>query len=99
MKSSHLLTFALFVTALFAGCASETPGTWKQPKVESEMVEQLKLKSVALTPAAGGYEGTGTAEDGETYKLKITQDAAKGRLDWTAEGDRGSEENGFIELK
>lgn len=99
MKSSHLLTSTLFVTALFAGCASETPGTWKQPKVESEMVEQLQLKGISLKPAAGGYEGTGTAEDGETYKLKITQDAARGRLDWTAEGDRGSEEDGFIELK
>ena len=99
MKSFHLLTSVLFVTALLAGCASETPGTWKQPKVEAEMVERLQLKGISLTPAAGGYEGTGTAEDGETYKLKITQDAAKGRLDWTAEGDRGSEEDGFIELK
>lgn len=99
MKPFHLLTSALFVTALFAGCAAESPGTWKQPKVEAEMVQRLKLKDISLTPAAGGYAGTGTAEDGETYKLKITQDAAKGRLDWTAEGDRGSEEEGFIELQ
>jgi len=99
VKSCHIVLSALLFTTLFAGCASETPGTWKQPKVEAEMVEQLKLKSISLTPAAGGYSGTGTAEDGETYQLKITQDAAKGRLDWTAEGDRGSEENGFIEHK
>jgi hypothetical protein len=94
----RLTTVALF-TVLFAGCATETPGTWKQPKVEAEVSERLELKSISLTPSAGGYEGTGTAQDGETYKLKITQDAAKGRLDWVAEGDRGSEEEGFIETK
>ena len=88
----------LLCLALLAGCAAETPGTWKQPKVEAEMTRKLELTKIALTPAAAGFEGTGTAADGETYKLKITQDATKGRLDWTAVGDRGSEEDGFFEL-
>jgi hypothetical protein len=99
VKASLLPAFALLCNLLLAGCASETPGTWKQPKVEAEVSQRLELSSISLTPTAGGYEGTGTAQDGETYKLKITQDAAKGRLDYSAEGDRGSEEDGFIELK
>jgi hypothetical protein len=88
----------LLSAVLFVGCASESPGTWKQPKVEAEISQRLKLRSISITPAAGGYTGTGPAEDGETYKLKITQDAAKGRLEYVAEGDRGSHEDGFISL-
>jgi len=96
-RFSRCVGFLLSVM-LFPGCATETPGTWKQPKVEAEISQRLKLSSITLTAAAGGYTGTGTAADGETYKLKITQDAAKGRLEYVAEGDRGSSEDGFISL-
>ncbi len=98
MKRSCVCFGVLLSAVLFLGCASESPGTWKQPKVESEISQRLKLKNITLTPVTGGYTGTGTAEDGETYKLRITQDAAKGRLDYVAEGDRGSAEDGFISL-
>ncbi|MFM7059094.1 MAG: hypothetical protein ACKO2P_19460 [Planctomycetota bacterium] len=99
MKSLCQLTTVVLLTALSVGCASETPGTWKQPKVEAEVVQRLKLTSISLSPVSGGFEGTGTAQDGETYRLKIAQDSAKGRLSWVAEGDRGSEEEGSIEVQ
>jgi len=92
--SNALFQCSLFFCLLFIGCAAETPGTWKQPRVEAEMTRKLELQKITLTPATSGFEGSGTAQDGETYKLKITQDPAKGRLDWTADGDRGSSEEG-----
>lgn len=97
--ASTLLPFSMLLCLLFIGCAAETPGTWKQPKVEAEMTRKLELQKITLTPSASGFEGSGTAQDGETYKLTITQDPAKGRLEWTAEGDRGSSETGswFLE--
>jgi len=96
----QLCSFAsiLFCCSLLIGCAAETPGNWKQPKVEAEMTRKLELTKITLTPSASGFTGTGLAQDGESYKLTITQDPAKGRLEWTAEGDRGSSEDGFFEL-
>ncbi|MFM7868711.1 MAG: hypothetical protein ACKPHU_31210 [Planctomycetaceae bacterium] len=98
MHQLRPLACALLCCSLLIGCASETPGNWKQPKVEAEMTRKLELKQITLTPAASGFTGSGTAQDGENYKLTITQDPAKGRLEWTAEGDRGSSEDGFFEL-
>ncbi|MEN9555106.1 MAG: hypothetical protein RLZZ232_1392, partial [Planctomycetota bacterium] len=47
----------------------------------------------------GGFSGTGKAEDGETYKITVTQDPANKRLDWKAEGDRGSNEDGSYSIE
>jgi hypothetical protein len=94
-----LLQYPLLCCLLLLGCTAETPGTWKQPKVEAEMTRKLELQQITLTPSASGFEGSGTAQDGETYKLKITQDPNKGRLDWTATGDRGSSEEGSWTLE
>ncbi|MEY2725818.1 MAG: hypothetical protein RLZZ458_1685 [Planctomycetota bacterium] len=99
-SASHLP--ALFLLAamciLQCGCGqSDHPGNWSQEKVAAKLTEKMQLKSISLTPVTGGYSGTASSPDGETWKLQVTQDPAKRRLDYTAEGDRGSSEEGFVE--
>jgi hypothetical protein len=46
--------------------------------VESKLRSKLKLKQVRLTVIeTGKYQGTGTGEDGTTYKLKATYRESK----------------------
>jgi hypothetical protein len=90
----------LLTLLLAAGCAdTNNPGSWDQAKVATQMKSSLKLTEVSLSPAAGGFSGTGKAEDGETYKITVTQDPANKRLDWKAEGDRGSNEDGSYSIE
>lgn len=95
---------SLGVALLLAGCA-ENPGKWPKEKVaeyvkESLTREGLEMTEVTLTEReGGGFEGSGTAADGETLKLVVTQDPAAHRLTWDAQGDRGSFLDGSYELK
>jgi hypothetical protein len=100
LRSSQLLSLLLLtaICILQPGCGGgDHPGNWPQEKVAAKITEKLQLKSISLTPASGGYSGTGTSEDGESWKLKVTQDPSKRRMDYSAEGDRGSTEEGFVE--
>lgn len=87
----------VFVCLLQPGCgSSDHPGNWPQSKVESMLTERMQLKSISLAPGDGGFSGTAVSPDGESWKLKVTQDAGKRRLDYEAEGDRGSTETGYF---
>ncbi len=89
----------LLTLLLATGCAeTNNPGSWNKEKVETQMKSSLKLAEIALAPATGGFSGTGKAQDGETYKITVTQDPTKNRLDWKAEGDRGSNEDGSYSI-
>ncbi len=98
MSKSSLIYFGLFslVLSLAPGCnRGGNPGTWDEAKVEQYMMEKMELESVDLSPSGDGFEGTGTNTYGETYELKITQQASGKRLDYEATGDRGTNETGF----
>lgn len=88
----------LVVVCGLVGC-KENPGTWPQDKVSAKISESLELVEVTLTPATGGFEGSGKREDGETVTFTITQDPAASKMSWDAKGDRGFIEDGFYELK
>lgn len=92
------LPIALASLITLAGCGSGHPGSWTQEQVEENVRSKLSLVDVQLRPSEGGYTGTGTNADGETFELTITQDAAAKRLDYEAEGDRGSIESGMFSL-
>ena len=63
-------------------------------------MKSLKLSELHITvDPSGGYSGTGKTADGESYKLKITQDASMKRLSWQADGDRGTIEEGKFEFE
>ena len=63
-------------------------------------MKSLRLTEISLTSdPAGGYTGSGKLADGETLKLKVTQDPAAKRLSWKAEGDRGTFEDGSYEFE
>lgn len=90
------LVFGLFC---LNGCR-ENPGKWPQDKVQSKIMESLELVEATLTPnPAGGFQGSGKRDDGETVSFTITQDPAASRMQWDAKGDRGFIEDGFYELK
>lgn len=98
-QSNHLLPLLLLaaICLLLPGCGGDHPGNWPQEKVAAKITEKMQLKSISLTPVSGGFSGTATSEDGESWKLKVTQDPSKRRMDYSAEGDRGSSEEGFVE--
>ncbi len=90
----------LFFCVAVSGCSKQNPGTYGQPEVEAQVIKSLKLSEIQLTvDPAGGYSGTGKTADGESYKLKIMQDAAMKRLSWKADGDRGTIEEGKFEFE
>ncbi len=89
---------------LCLGGCQDNPGTWPVEKV-TEQVEQslagqeVRLVEISLSAtASGSFEGVGKAEDGETFQLSVTQDAAAQRLTWKANGDRGSILDGYYEI-
>lgn len=88
----RLFTFFLLVGVLcWSGCEQPAhPGNWPQTTVESKLKSSLNLTEIALTPATGGFSGTGKTADGETFKLTITQDATAKKLVCKATGDRGT---------
>ncbi len=58
----------------------------------------MNQQNITVDPS-GGYTGTGKTADGESYKLKITQDAEMKRLSWKADGDRGTIKEGKFEFE
>lgn len=89
----------LFQCLMIAGCA-ENPGKWPEDKVATKIQEKLELSELSMVPnPEGGFTGTGKSAEGETFTIKITQDPAQGRLNWDSEGDRGTFDSGFYELK
>jgi len=91
-----ILTFAIAIS----GCTKSHPGNYAQPEVEAQVKKSLELIEIQLTAdAAGGYSGTGKNAEGESYKLKISQDAVLKRLSWKADGDRGDMREGNFQFE
>lgn len=98
--------WALAVMFVFAlvGCG-DNPGKWPKEKaaeyVKQSLIEQgMEMNDVTLAEKpGGGFEGTGKVADGETLTLTVTQDADDHRLNWEAQGDRGSILDGSYRLK
>jgi len=83
-----------------SGCEKSHPGNYAQPEVEAQLKKSLKLTELQITAdPGGGYTGTGKTADGESLKLKITQDLSSKRLSWKADGDRGTIEEGKYEFE
>ncbi len=100
MVPRFLAVWLLLCTCFLGGCNRPNPGTFSQPEVEAQVMKSLKLTEISLTAdPAGGYTGSGKLADGETMKLKITQDPNAKRLSWKAEGDRGTFEDGSYEFE
>ena len=98
-------TFAKLTIVLLAlcflepGCSSNgikptwsKPPRWNMTQIESKIKDGAKLKELHLTEKESGkYEGTGTGEDGLTYKIKATytysesEDKAEYEFHWDAE--------------
>jgi hypothetical protein len=102
--TSRILPVCYFLCALGWGCSSQpAPHDPNQTAVESKLRSKLQLKEVRLTVIEPGtYEGTGTGEDGTTYKLKATYHEsmsngnAKEQLDYEAENSQGLAMKGFV---
>ena len=100
MTRTFLLSIVLLAGMALTGCDKGNPGTWDQNKVEEQIKQSLNLTDVALTPnPAGGYTGRGTAQDGESLRLTITQDPATQEMAWDAVGDRGTVTSGEYNFK
>ncbi len=97
---SFALAGIIMLTMGLAGC-SDNPGKWSQEKVEAKVRESLHLSEITLIPApeSGVLTGSGKDASGETFKLKVTQDADAKRISWDAQGDRGASEVGSFELQ
>ena len=102
--NSRIIALCYFLCALAWGCSSQPPPhDPNQTAVESKLRSKLKLKQVRLTVIeTGKYQGTGTGEDGTTYKLKATyresmsNGKATEQLDYEAENSKGGGTKGFI---
>jgi hypothetical protein len=88
---------------LESGCSSGSgkatwskPTRWSMTQIESKIQGWAKLKEIHLTEKENGkYEGTGTGEDGLTYKINATYtysetgDKAEYEFHFDAEGPKG----------
>lgn len=94
-----MFTGALLLMCV-GGCNQPHPGTWTETQVEAKIQQKMSLAEIDLQPAAdaGKLTGTGKNADGETFDLTVTQDVDGMRLDYEAEGDRGSIESGTFSL-
>ena len=90
----------LMFTITISGCQRSHRGNYSQQEVEAQVRKSLKLTEIQLVPdPAGGYSGNGKTADGEGFKLKISQDATKKSLNWKAEGNRGTIEDGSFSFE
>lgn len=97
MKQATLCVGALLGSVIASGCGpSSHPGTWDEAKVETELTRTLKLESLDLTPSDGGFQGTGSDSEGQSYDVTVTQDAATKSLTYDAKGNRGENVDGTI---
>ena len=102
--NSRIIPLCCFLCALGWGCSSQPPpNDPNKTAVESKLRSELKLKEVRLTVIEPGkYEGTGTDEDGTTYKLKATYRESKSngkateQIDYETENSKGGGTKGFI---
>jgi len=97
----RILTVCILMFAVaISGCTKRHPGNYAQPEVEAQVKKSLDLIEIQLSPdPAGGYSGTGKNAEGETYKLKISQDEALKRLNWKADGSRGDMREGDFQFE
>ncbi len=94
------LFLAMVLVGQFTGCTQSNPGNWPQQQVEEKVKSNLKLSEISLTPRPeGGYSGTGKTSEGEAYKLQVTQDPARKRLEWKFESDRGDIGDAYYEFE
>ena len=79
------------ICIVLSGCKPAlNPGSWDQGRVEAKLKEKLKLAEISLLPHAnGGYTGSGKTKQGETYSLKVKQNAELKQLSWEFSSDRG----------
>lgn len=92
--------FVLCLASLLSvGCGTRAnPGMWSEADIESNIKQKMDLEELDVVRSADGYTGTGKNYDGETFSLTIKQDAAASKLEYTAVGDRGTNEQGFFEV-
>jgi hypothetical protein len=88
------ILFCGLVSFLACGCSSRTG--WSKAQIEAKVKDAAKLKEIHLQETGKGeYEGTGTGEDGTTYKIKATYTHSQGEgkersdLHWVAEDPKG----------
>ena len=90
----------LMFSIAISGCQRSHPGNYSQQEVEAQVKKSLKLTEIQIVPdQAGGYSGSGKTADGEGFKLKITQDATQKSLNWKADGNRGTIEDGSFKFE
>jgi hypothetical protein len=96
----HLRSLCLvFATLSSVGCGGlANPGAWSEAEIEANIKEKMGLEAVDVTPSADGYTGTAKASDGEAFTFTIKQDVAGKKLQYSAKGDRGTNEEGFFEV-
>lgn len=64
------------------------PDNFSKAEIESEVREALKLKEVHLTETAKGeFSGSGSATDGTTCKITVTQ--SRNKITWESEDAKG----------
>ena len=89
---------AIILLSMFSlpGCNQSNPGNWDEATVEIKLKDKMNLESLDLSPTEDGYSGSGTDAEGESFELKVTQDATAKELKYVAEGNRGAIEEGAI---
>ena len=99
MRQATLCVGVLIGSLITSGCGpSSHPGTWDEAKVETELTRTLKLESLDLMPSDGGFQGTGSNSDGQSFEVTVKQDAATKSLTYDAKGNRGENVDGTIEF-
>ncbi|MEM9585761.1 MAG: hypothetical protein AAGA03_00650 [Planctomycetota bacterium] len=85
---------------LISGCGPRShPGNWGLAKVQDELQTKLNLVSIELQEVPGeGFAGSGKHVEGETFTIAVRQDATARRLEYDANGDRGTIEEGHFEM-
>ncbi len=65
--------------------------------MEENIKRKMGLDEIDLSNGEGGFTGTGKNAEGESFVIKVKQNAGGKRLDYEAKGDRGTNEDGFFE--
>lgn len=93
MRTHLMVVWFLIASAAMTsllGCNSFDASQWNEAKVTNEIIDQWNLNDVTLTRVDGGYEGSGKDSSGETFKIKVIQNANDKSASGTADGDRGT---------
>ncbi len=71
--------------AVIAGCSAGKTDMEKSVKQEMKTALNVEITAVSLTKQSdGGYSGTATAANGDTYDVTATAPSSDGRFEWKA---------------